>query len=90
MFTKIYKKEEIFMEKKISVFNSGLIWFGAALSIAEILTGTYFAPLGFGKGLLAIIIGCFVVFFILSDSEFCKCKVSLEMWLMQIITRFRC
>lgn len=45
------------MEKKISVFNSGLIWFGAALSIAEILTGTYFAPLGFGKGLLAIIIG---------------------------------
>ena len=45
------------MEKKLSVFSSGLIWFGAALSIAEILTGTYFAPLGLGKGLLAIIIG---------------------------------
>lgn len=45
------------MEKKISVFNSGLIWFGAAVSIAEIITGTYFAPLGFGKGILAIIIG---------------------------------
>ncbi len=44
-------------EKRTSVFENGLIWFGAAVSIAEILTGTYFAPLGFGKGLLAIIIG---------------------------------
>ena len=39
-------------EKRTSVFENGLIWFGAAVSIAEILTGTYFAPLGFGKGLL--------------------------------------
>ena len=45
------------MEKRTSVFENGLIWFGAAVSIAEILTGTYFAPLGFNKGLLAIIIG---------------------------------
>jgi putative hydroxymethylpyrimidine transporter CytX len=46
------------MEKKrTSVFENGLIWFGAGVSIAEILTGTYFAPLGFQKGLLAIIIG---------------------------------
>ncbi len=44
-------------EKRTSVFENGLIWFGAAVSIAEILTGTYFAPLGFGKGLLAILIG---------------------------------
>ncbi len=44
-------------EKKTSLFENGLIWFGAAVSIAEILTGTYFAPLGFSKGLLAIIIG---------------------------------
>ena len=37
------------MEKKgTSVFSNGLIWFGAGVSIAEILTGTYFAPLGFG------------------------------------------
>ncbi len=43
--------------KKTSVFSNGLIWFGAGVSIAEILTGTYFAPLGFGKGLAAIIIG---------------------------------
>ena len=54
-------------EKRTSVFENGLIWFGAAVSIAEILTGTYFAPLGFTKGLLAIllghIIGCTMLFF---------------------------
>ena len=44
-------------EKRTTVFENGLIWFGAAVSIAEILTGTYFAPLGFSKGLLAIVIG---------------------------------
>lgn len=44
-------------EKKTSLFENGLIWFGAAISLAEILTGTYFAPLGFTKGLLAILIG---------------------------------
>lgn len=44
-------------EKRTSVFENGLIWFGAAVSIAEIVTGTYFAPLGFGKGLLAILLG---------------------------------
>jgi len=44
-------------EKRTSVFENGLIWFGAAVSIAEILTGTYFAPLGFRKGLLAILLG---------------------------------
>lgn len=43
--------------KKTGLFNNGLIWFGAGVSIAEILTGTYFAPLGFKKGLIAIIIG---------------------------------
>ncbi len=36
-------------EKRTSVFSNGLIWFGAGVSLAEILTGTYFAPLGFGK-----------------------------------------
>jgi putative hydroxymethylpyrimidine transporter CytX len=43
--------------KKTSVFSNGLIWFGAGVSIAEILTGTYFAPLGFTKGILAILLG---------------------------------
>ena len=46
------------MEKrKTSLFENGLIWFGAGVSLAEILTGTYFAPLGFRRGLLAILLG---------------------------------
>lgn len=45
------------MEKRTSSFENGLIWFGAGVSIAEILTGTYLAPLGFKKGILAIIVG---------------------------------
>lgn len=52
--------------KKTTTFQNGLIWFGAGVSIAEILTGTYFAPLGFGKGLAAILlghlIGCVMLF----------------------------
>ena len=53
-------------EKRTSVFENGLIWFGAAVSIAEILTGASLAPLGFEKGLLAILlghaIGCVLLF----------------------------
>lgn len=53
-------------EEKTSLFENGLIWFGAAVSLAEILTGTYFAPLGFFKGILAVItghvIGCVLLF----------------------------
>lgn len=43
--------------KGTSLFSNGLIWFGAGVSIAEILTGTYFATLGFSRGLIAILIG---------------------------------
>ena len=43
--------------KQTSIFENGLIWFGAGVSIAEILTGTYFASLGFGKALAAILLG---------------------------------
>ncbi len=54
-------------ERRTSLWENGLIWFGAAVSIAEITTGTYFAPLGFMKGILAIvighIIGCVMLFF---------------------------
>ena len=35
-------------EKRTSIFENGLNWFGAGVSLAEILTGTYFASLGFG------------------------------------------
>jgi putative hydroxymethylpyrimidine transporter CytX len=34
-----------------------LLWIGAAISISEIFTGGLLAPLGFGKGLAAILIG---------------------------------
>ena len=54
-------------KKGTGVFSNSLIWFGAAVSIAEILTGTFFAPLGFFKGSLAIVIGhligCALLFF---------------------------
>lgn len=44
-------------ENKTPVFSNGLIWFGAGVSMSEILTGTYFAPLGIKTGLFAILIG---------------------------------
>ncbi|WP_427114192.1 putative hydroxymethylpyrimidine transporter CytX [Megasphaera sueciensis] len=51
-------KEERYMnEDKTSVFANGLLWFGAGISIAEILTGMLLAPLGMVKGAAAIIIG---------------------------------
>lgn len=55
------------MEKKrTSVLENGLIWFGAGVSLAEIQTGTYFASMGFSRGLAAIlighIIGCAILF----------------------------
>ena len=37
--------------------NGALIWFGAGISVAEIITGTYFAPLGLSRAVAAIILG---------------------------------
>ncbi len=52
--------------KRTSIFENGLIWFGAGVSLAEILTGTYFAGMEFKSGLTAIItghvIGCIMLF----------------------------
>ncbi|MEJ1299976.1 hypothetical protein QY895_11280 [Latilactobacillus sakei] len=45
--------------------NQFLLWFGAAISIAEIITGTLIAPLGLVKGSLAIIIGHLIGAFLL-------------------------
>jgi len=42
---------------KVSTFSQVLLWFGAAVSIAEILTGALIAPLGLEKGILAILTG---------------------------------
>lgn len=44
-------------ERKTSAFSNGLLWFGAGISIAEILTGMLLAPLGFARALEAIILG---------------------------------
>lgn len=53
-------------EKRTSIFENALIWFGAAVGLAEILSGTFLTPLGFQKGLLSIVIGhvigCFLLF----------------------------
>ena len=44
-------------KKGTSVASNALIWFGAGVSIAEILTGTYFVTLGWGRGIAAILLG---------------------------------
>jgi putative hydroxymethylpyrimidine transporter CytX len=45
------------MEKKTTIWENSVIWFGAGVSLAEIFSGTLFAPLGFTKGLEAILLG---------------------------------
>lgn len=54
------------MKKHTNIPANALIWFGAGVSLAEILTGTFFAPLGFRDGGIAIIvghtIGCILLF----------------------------
>ncbi|HSP47369.1 MAG TPA: cytosine permease, partial [Clostridiaceae bacterium] len=52
--------------RKTTTLSNSLLWFGASVSIAEIFTGTLIAPLGFRRGLLAIVIGhavgCFLLY----------------------------
>ncbi len=54
-------------QNKSSNASGALLWFGAAVSLAEILTGALIAPLGFGKGFAAIflghVIGCVILYF---------------------------
>ena len=47
------------MDEKTQLSSFGLfaLWFGAAISMAEIFTGTLLAPLGFWTGLQAILLG---------------------------------
>lgn len=47
-------KEE---NQRVSTFSQILLWFGAAISIAEIMTGALLAPLGLIQGIWAIILG---------------------------------
>lgn len=54
------------MSQRTSILDNGLIWCGAGISIAEIQTGTFLAPLGLIHGLGAILlghlIGCLALF----------------------------
>ncbi|CUR40762.1 Predicted hydroxymethylpyrimidine transporter CytX [Limosilactobacillus reuteri] len=54
------------MQRQTTIIENSMIWCGAGISIAEILTGTYLAPLSFTKGIAVIIlghiIGCFLLF----------------------------
>lgn len=53
--------------KKVTNYSQALLWLGAAISLAEILTGALIAPLGFGRGFFAIltghIIGCAIIYY---------------------------
>jgi probable hydroxymethylpyrimidine transporter CytX len=44
-------------EKKIGGISLFNLWFGAAVSLAEIMTGSLLAPLGIKKGILIILLG---------------------------------
>lgn len=48
-----------------STLSNGLLWFGAAVSIAEIMTGVLLAPLGFSQAVLAIVVGHAIGFVLL-------------------------
>ena len=43
--------------RTFSTFNHFILWFGASISIAEIVTGTLLAPLGLMQGLQSILLG---------------------------------
>ena len=55
------------IEEKTTLSGFGLftLWFGAAVSMAEIFTGGLLAPLGFSEGLKAILLGHLIGGFIL-------------------------
>lgn len=63
---------------KLSSLSFFTLWFGAAISIAEIFSGGLIAPLGFKKGILAILIGHFLgtIIFVLGGVIGSKEKMS--------------
>jgi putative hydroxymethylpyrimidine transporter CytX len=44
-------------KEKLGFWTFVLLWFGAAISISEVLTGGLIAPLGFKKGVIIILLG---------------------------------
>ena len=67
-------------ENKTSVLSNGLIWFGAGVSMSEILTGTYFAPLGMKTGLLAILIGHVIGCILLFLAGYLGARQTIMLW----------
>lgn len=53
-------------QKKIGGFSFFALWFGAAVSLAEIMTGSLIAPLGLKTGIIIILLGHLIGTFILS------------------------
>lgn len=53
-------------EKKIGGFSLFTLWFGASVSLAEIMTGSLIAPLGLKTGIFVIILGHLIGTLILS------------------------
>ncbi|EEI82996.1 putative hydroxymethylpyrimidine transporter CytX [Anaerococcus tetradius] len=66
------------MEKKTSIYDNALIWFGAGVSIAEILTGTYYVSMSFKEAMLAILIGHLCGFILMSLSGLIGAKTGLS------------
>lgn len=66
------------MEKKTSLYDNALIWFGAGVSIAEILTGTYYASMGFKEAMAAILIGHLAGFILMSLSGLIGARTGLS------------
>ena len=68
-------------DRNLSTPLLGLVWFGAAVSLAEILTGTFFAPLGWETGLAAIfvghVIGC-VLFWLVAHASAQTGKTAMQ------------
>ena len=54
-------------ERKIGGLSLFTLWFGAAISLAEIIAGSYIAPLGIAKGIFVILLGHLIGCLILSS-----------------------
>lgn len=65
-------------KSKSLVLSHSLLWFGAAVSIAEIYTGAMLAPLGFQTAAFAIVLGHLVGFLLLFATGLIGAKTNLS------------
>ncbi|MBQ9068510.1 MAG: putative hydroxymethylpyrimidine transporter CytX [Eggerthellaceae bacterium] len=64
-------------ERRLSTPALALVWFGASVSLAEILTGTFFAPLGLNGGIAAILVGHAIGFVLFVLMAYASARSSL-------------